>query len=343
MKFMRIGAAGAERPAVLDAGGVARDISGIVPDIGPETIEGLAGRLAGVDLAGLPELAVEGARIGAPFARPRNIWCIGLNYSDHAAEAGMPVPSEPIIFSKPGSTLCGPTDPILTSPGMTKIDWEVELGIVIGKPALDIAPGTAMDHVFGYVAANDVSERSWQLERGGQWMKGKSYPNFCPCGPWLVTADEIPDPQALGMELSVNGDVMYRRIPEPVRAAGTWRSDRHGHAAGRRHGQEAAALPAEWRCGRDVDRRIGGASLRGAFARLTLAQQASRRFLRRSERRRHSGSLQIVQAGIGPACRHQIGVAALLDHAAAVKHHDPVGVADGREPVRDHQRRAACG
>lgn len=210
MKFMRIGDVGAERPAVLDAAGTARDISGIVPDIGPDTIETLTGRLAGVDISGLPALALDGQRIGAPFARPRNIWCIGLNYSDHAAEAGMPVPSEPIVFSKPGSTLCGPTDPILTSPHMSKIDWEVELGIVIGTPALDIAPGTAMDHVFGYVAANDVSERVWQLERGGQWMKGKSYPSFCPCGPWLVTRDEIPDPQALGMELSVNGEVMQK-------------------------------------------------------------------------------------------------------------------------------------
>ena len=210
MRFMRIGAAGAERPAILDAAGVARDISTIVPDIGPETIADLGARLAGVDLSTLPALDMAGQRIGSPIARPRNIWCIGLNYSDHAAEAGMPVPSEPIVFSKPGSALCGPHDPILTSPGMTKIDWEVELGIVIGAPALDIAPGTAMDHVFGYVAANDVSERAWQIERGGQWMKGKSYPNFCPCGPWLVTRDEIADPQALGMELSVNGAVMQK-------------------------------------------------------------------------------------------------------------------------------------
>lgn len=210
MRFMRIGAAGAERPAVLDAGGTARDLSAIVPDIGPDTIEGLVDRLSQTDLAALPALSLDGVRVGAPIARPRNIWCIGLNYSDHAAEAGMPVPSEPIVFSKPGSTLCGPTDPILTSPNMSKIDWEVELGIIIGKPALDIAPGTAMDYVFGYVAANDVSERAWQLERGGQWMKGKSYPSFCPCGPWLVTRDDIPDPQTLEMELKVNGVVMQQ-------------------------------------------------------------------------------------------------------------------------------------
>ncbi|MDG3040544.1 fumarylacetoacetate hydrolase family protein [Roseicyclus marinus] len=210
MRFMRIGEVGAERPAIVDEAGVARDLSAIVPDIGPDTIAGLGDRLAGVDPKDLPILPTEGQRIGAPIARPRNIWCIGLNYSDHAAESGMPVPSEPIVFSKPGSALCGPNDPILTSPGMTKIDWEVELGIVIGAPALDLAPGTAMDHVFGYVAANDVSERAWQMERGGQWMKGKSYPNFCPCGPWLVTRDDIPDPQTLGMELSVNGAVMQK-------------------------------------------------------------------------------------------------------------------------------------
>ena len=210
MKFMRIGEAGHERPAVLDDTGAARDISGLVPDIGPDTIDGLADRLAGVDLSTLPEIVEEGQRLGAPIARPRNIWCIGLNYSDHAEEAGMPVPAEPILFTKPGSALCGPTDPILKSPGMTKLDWEVELGVVIGKPALDIAPGTAMDHVFGYVAANDVSERAWQIERGGQWSKGKSYPSFCPCGPVLVTRDEVPDPQALAMELSVNGQLMQR-------------------------------------------------------------------------------------------------------------------------------------
>jgi len=210
MRFMRIGEVGAECPVALDAAGVARDISALVSDIGPDTIVGLAEALAGVDLKGLPEVATESRRIGAPIARPRTIWCIGLNYSDHAAEAGMAVPSEPILFTKPGSTLCGPTDPILTSPGMTKIDWEVELGVVIGAPALNLAPGTAMDHVLGYVTANDVSERAWQIERGGQWSKGKSYPSFCPCGPLLVTKDEVPDPQALAMELSVNGETMQR-------------------------------------------------------------------------------------------------------------------------------------
>jgi 2-keto-4-pentenoate hydratase/2-oxohepta-3-ene-1,7-dioic acid hydratase in catechol pathway len=208
MRFMRIGEAGAERPAVQAADGTWRDISRIVPDIGPDSAATLPEAMADVDLALLPVIVPDEGRIGSPIARPRNIWCIGLNYSDHAAEAGMPVPAEPILFTKPGSTLCGPTDPILMSPGMTKLDWEVELGIVIGKPALDLAPGTAMDHVLGYVTANDVSERAWQIERGGQWSKGKSYPSFCPCGPVLVTRDEIPDPQALDMELRVNGETM---------------------------------------------------------------------------------------------------------------------------------------
>ena len=210
MHFMRIGQPGAERPVVQAQDGTWRDISSIVADIGPDSLAGLAAVMAGVDTSGLPAVSLAGQRIGAPIARPRNIWCIGLNYSDHAAEAGMPVPSEPILFTKPGSTLSGPNDPILKPAHADKLDWEVELGIVIGKPALGIAPEAAMDHVFGYVAANDVSERAWQIERGGQWSKGKSYPSFCPCGPVLVTRDEIPDPQALEMELSVNGEVMQQ-------------------------------------------------------------------------------------------------------------------------------------
>lgn len=210
MQFMRIGQPGAERPVVLAQDGTWRDMSSLVADIGPESLAGLDAALGGIDPSALPVVSLAGQRIGAPIARPRNIWCIGLNYSDHAAEAGMPVPAEPIMFTKPGSTLSGPNDPILKPAHADKLDWEVELGIVIGKPALGIAPEAAMDHVFGYVAANDVSERAWQIERGGQWSKGKSYPSFCPCGPVLVTRDEIPDPQALEMELSVDGTVMQR-------------------------------------------------------------------------------------------------------------------------------------
>ena len=210
MQFMRIGQPGSERPVVQAQDGSWRDMSSIVSDIGPDSIEGLTAALGGFDPNALPVVDVTGQRIGAPIARPRNIWCIGLNYSDHAAEAGMPGPSEPIMFAKPGSTLCGPNDPILRPAHAAKLDWEVELGIIIGKPALGIAPEAAMDHVFGYVAANDVSERAWQIERGGQWSKGKSYPSFCPCGPVLVTRDAIPDPQALEMELTVDGEVMQR-------------------------------------------------------------------------------------------------------------------------------------
>ncbi|NKX44416.1 fumarylacetoacetate hydrolase family protein [Roseicyclus persicicus] len=210
MRFMRIGEAGAERPAMLAQDGTWRDISRLVPDLGPETLATAAEVLAGADLSLLPALSPDSQRVGPPIARPRNIWCIGLNYSDHAAEAGMAVPAEPILFTKPGSTLSGPTDPILRPAHARKLDWEVELGVVIGKPALGIAEADAMDHVFGYVAANDVSEREWQIERGGQWSKGKGYPSFCPVGPLLVTRDEVPDPQALAMELTVNGAVMQK-------------------------------------------------------------------------------------------------------------------------------------
>lgn len=210
MEFMRIGDAGSERPALRGPDGIWRDISGIVRDIGPETIATLHDDLAGVEPARLPVAETAGRRIGAPIARPRNIWCIGLNYSDHAAEAGMPVPEEPILFTKPGSALSGPNDPIPLPPGAAKLDWEVELGVVIGAPALNVAEAEAMAHVFGYVAANDVSERAWQIERGGQWSKGKGYPGFCPCGPLLVTRDAVPDPQALALELSVNGAVMQQ-------------------------------------------------------------------------------------------------------------------------------------
>jgi 2-keto-4-pentenoate hydratase/2-oxohepta-3-ene-1,7-dioic acid hydratase in catechol pathway len=208
MKLMRIGEAGAERPVVQAPDGTWRDISRHVPDIGPETLADLQQMLDLSALTGLPAVDISAARAGSPIARPRNVWCIGLNYSDHAAESGMPVPKEPILFTKPGSAVSGPNDPIPLPEGSTRLDWEVELGVVIGTPALNITEDKALDHVFGYVAANDISERDWQMERGGQWSKGKGYPGFCPCGPVLVSRDEVRDPQALGMELSVNGAVM---------------------------------------------------------------------------------------------------------------------------------------
>jgi 2-keto-4-pentenoate hydratase/2-oxohepta-3-ene-1,7-dioic acid hydratase in catechol pathway len=193
-------------PAVLDRSGRARDVSSIVSGFGPETLRPELIELFGsTDLTALPEIDPAAMRRAAPMATPRSIWCIGLNYSDHAAEAGMAVPAEPILFNKSSATFCGPDDPIYFAPTMTKLDWEVELGIVIGKSTLNVTRENALDHVLGYVLVNDVSERAWQLERGGQWVKGKSFPNFCPTGPFIVTKDEVGDPQNLALWLDVNG------------------------------------------------------------------------------------------------------------------------------------------
>ncbi|MET1414770.1 fumarylacetoacetate hydrolase family protein [Roseibium sp. HPY-6] len=208
MKFMRLGDPGKETPCVLDQDGVARDISGLVSDISPETISGLAEAVSRSDLSALPSVGQDGVRIAAPVSQPRNIYCIGLNYSDHAREAGMDIPEEPILFNKASGTYCGPNDPILYSPKMTKLDWEVELGIVIGCPTLNVSKAEALECILGYTLVNDVSERSWQLERGGQWAKGKSFPNFCPTGPWIVTGDEVGDARELPMWLDVNGTRM---------------------------------------------------------------------------------------------------------------------------------------
>ena len=188
---------------------MARDASSLVGDFGPRSLAGGAlDKLRDVDPASLPRADIAGKRLAPPVAQPFNIWCVGLNYSDHAAEAGLPVPDEPILFNKSSSTYCGPNDDLLYSPKMTKLDWEVELGIVIGKPALNIDRAGAMDHIAGFVLVNDVSERAWQMERSGQWVKGKSFPNFCPTGPVLVTPDEIGDVNSLGMWLDVNGTRM---------------------------------------------------------------------------------------------------------------------------------------
>lgn len=210
MKLMRFGdRTGRKIPCVVDENGKARDVSAIVDDFGPKTLgPDLMTRLRAADLSALPVVEASGQRIAPPMAQPLNIWCIGLNYSDHAAEAGMDIPSEPILFNKSTATFCGPNDNILYSEQMTKLDWEVELGIVIGKKTLNITAESAMDHVAGFVVVNDVSERAWQLERGGQWVKGKSFPNFCPTGPWLMTPDEITDVQALSLSLTVNGQQM---------------------------------------------------------------------------------------------------------------------------------------
>ncbi|MDU9005098.1 fumarylacetoacetate hydrolase family protein [Sedimentitalea todarodis] len=210
MRLARYGnRSGAKLPCILDNDGVARDASSIARDFSPRTLsEDLLDRLRDTDPASLPVADIEGKRLAPPVAQPFNIWCIGLNYSDHAAEAGLPVPDEPILFNKSTATYCGANDDILYSPKMTKLDWEVELGIVIGKPALNISKSEAMEHVAGFVLVNDLSERAWQMERAGQWVKGKSFPNFCPTGPVLVTPDEIGDVQALNMWLDVNGKRM---------------------------------------------------------------------------------------------------------------------------------------
>ncbi|MGH3341651.1 MAG: fumarylacetoacetate hydrolase family protein [Carbonactinosporaceae bacterium] len=208
MKLMRVGPAGAERPAVLTDDGSPRDLSGVAPDIDGAFLAGDGLSLARDALAaGLPEIA-PGARVGPPLARPPKVVCIGLNYRDHAAETGAPIPAEPIVFMKAPSTVVGPDDEVLIPRGATKTDYEVELAVVIGATAryLD-GPDDAPAVIAGYAASNDVSERAFQLERGGQWVKGKSCETFNPLGPWLVTADEITDPQALPLRLWVNGEL----------------------------------------------------------------------------------------------------------------------------------------
>ncbi|MGO4138126.1 fumarylacetoacetate hydrolase family protein [Rhizobium brockwellii] len=207
MKLMRVGEAGSEKPALLDADGKIRDLSGHVADIGGEAITpaGLA-KIAAIDPKSLPEIAP--GRIGACVAGTGKFICIGLNYSDHAAETGATVPPEPIIFMKATSAIVGPNDNVIIPRGSEKTDWEVELGVVIGKTAKYVTEAEALDYVAGYCVSNDVSERAFQTERSGQWTKGKSCDTFGPIGPWLVTKDEIPQPQNLGMWLTVNGQKM---------------------------------------------------------------------------------------------------------------------------------------
>ena len=205
MRLLRVGPAGFERPALLDAGGVLRDLSGHCSDINADALSsaGLAA-LRGLDVQSLPTIAGD-VRVGLCVAGVRKIVCVGLNYADHAAEANMPVPAEPVLFMKPVSSLCGPFDAIEIPRGAQKTDWEVELAVVIGQRAKYVDESRAMSHVAGYCVANDVSERSYQLERSGQWDKGKGHDTFAPIGPWLVTADEIADPQALDLWLDVDG------------------------------------------------------------------------------------------------------------------------------------------
>ncbi len=206
MKLVRFGAAGAVKPGLIFASVTLRNLSDQVSDIAGATLSDTSlDRIRGLDTADLP--AVPGnPRLGACVGAVGKFVCIGLNYSDHAAEANMPIPEEPIIFFKATSSITGPNDDIILPKDSQKVDWEVELCIVIGKEARYVPESDALDHVAGYCVANDVSERHFQLERSGQWVKGKSADSFGPIGPWLVTRDEIPDPQNLGMWLDVDGE-----------------------------------------------------------------------------------------------------------------------------------------
>jgi 2-keto-4-pentenoate hydratase/2-oxohepta-3-ene-1,7-dioic acid hydratase in catechol pathway len=206
MKLCRIGEAGQERPALVDADGRLRDLSAHIADLDGAAIgpEGLA-RLAAIDVDSLP--VVEGpVRYGPPVTGTRQFVAIGLNYADHAAESNLPIPAEPVVFNKWVSCIQGPNDPVIVPRDSLKTDWEVELGVIIGSAAHNVSEADALSHVAGYCVINDVSERAWQTERGATWDKGKGFPTFGPVGPWLVTSDEVGDPQALSMWLDVNGE-----------------------------------------------------------------------------------------------------------------------------------------
>lgn len=205
MKLLRHGPLGAERPGLLHSDGTIRDLTGIVPDIGGAVLSDVGlSALRGIDAGALPVVDA-GTRLGACVAGTGKFICIGLNYADHAAESGMSVPPEPVIFMKATSAICGPNDPIIIPRGSEKTDWEVELAVIIGTRAKYVTEDQALAHVAGFAVANDVSERAFQIERAGQWTKGKSCDNFGQLGPWLVTRDEVADPQALSMWLTVNG------------------------------------------------------------------------------------------------------------------------------------------
>ena len=208
MKLLRFGESGSEKPGMVDGDGTIRDLSSVVDDIAGEALcdAGLA-RIAAIDPATLPAIDAS-VRLGPCVAGTGKFICIGLNYADHAEEAGMEVPPEPVIFMKATSAICGPNDPILIPRGSEKTDWEVELAVVIGKHAKYVNEADALDYVAGYCLTNDVSERAFQIERAGQWTKGKSCDNFGQIGPWLVTRDEVADPQNLDMWLTVNGTTM---------------------------------------------------------------------------------------------------------------------------------------
>lgn len=205
MKLVRWGSKGAEKPGVIDNEGRVRDLSGVMPDVAGKNLGAAVLReIAALDLTTLP-IVPANSRLGPCVGGVGKIVCVGLNYSDHAAESNMPVPKEPVLFLKATSSITGPNDDVLIPPGAKKVDWEVELGVVIGEEARNVPHERALDYVAGYCVVNDVSEREWQIERGGQWDKGKGFDTFGPTGPWLVTRDEVADPQNLSLWLEVDG------------------------------------------------------------------------------------------------------------------------------------------
>lgn len=208
MKLVRFGPAGREKPGMVDQDGNLRDLSGVIADVTPDILAPRAlARLARIKPAGLP-LVGGRRRLGPPLDGIGKLVCVGLNYADHAKESGMPIPEEPVLFMKSTTAISGPYDPVVIPKGSKKTDWEVELGVVIGRTASYVPKKTALDHVAGYCIVNDVSEREMQLEGSGQWVKGKSADTFAPIGPWLVSRDEISNPQALDLWLDVNGERM---------------------------------------------------------------------------------------------------------------------------------------
>ena len=208
MKLLRVGEKGKEKPAILDGDGKIRDISSHVSDLNPHNLNfNTISKIQSVDTSRLPEISSD-QRIGSCITSPGKFVAIGLNYSDHAAEVGADIPKEPIMFMKATSSMCGPNDDVEIVSGSKKLDWEVELGIVIGKEAKHISEDQSQDHILGYCLVNDVSEREWQIEKMGQWVKGKSHDTYGPTGPYLVTKDEIKDINNLKMMLDVNGERM---------------------------------------------------------------------------------------------------------------------------------------
>ena len=205
MKLLRYGPVGQEKPGLLDASNALRDLSGVIADVNGQSLSDAAlAKLRAIDPSTLPAV-IGDPRIGPCVGQVGKFICIGLNYADHAAESGAAIPTEPVVFNKWTSAICGPNDNVEIPRNSTKTDWEVELGVVIGKPAKYITEAEALDYVAGYCVINDVSEREWQIERGGTWDKGKGFDTFGPIGPWLVTRDEVPNPQNLNMWLDIDG------------------------------------------------------------------------------------------------------------------------------------------